>query len=342
MDSSNVASVHDTSGYASIRADTFKRGKKMEEVEVNGRRIVSGKLYEINEGHFFRVRENDPVVWVEEIRQTRQDKQVMLSVTEVIAATAIELDYMKHYRKDLPREQLIDHELQWVLTNNHAYVYGHQVVSESPIVAFDPRGCACPPIIPTMWWLRTDLTLHRTAVKKEHHIYQIEVHPRAMCLGAHDCQYSGVYDPPRHVVLRCQTCNCWYHRECGKVTGLLNELLADARERHKLPAFLRYDRHDQEDEDDEMWAAIRALPLQRNHPTVKFGRLTTLEGVIVAARAEETRPGDVRAWARQQIREAVACDDGGAVKAAARMMNEVLERCPSERVVYQCPNGHFM
>ena len=57
------------------------------------------------------MRENDPVVWVEEIRQTRQDKQVrvlvpkfcspfgcvtiaqvMLSVTEVIAATAIELD----------------------------------------------------------------------------------------------------------------------------------------------------------------------------------------------------------------------------------------------------------
>ena len=33
MDSINVASVHDTSGYASIRADTFKRGKKMEEVE---------------------------------------------------------------------------------------------------------------------------------------------------------------------------------------------------------------------------------------------------------------------------------------------------------------------
>ena len=46
MDSINVASVHDTSGYASIRADTFKRGKKMEEVVKKGhaevKRIVDG------------------------------------------------------------------------------------------------------------------------------------------------------------------------------------------------------------------------------------------------------------------------------------------------------------
>ena len=124
--------------------------------------------------------------------------------------------------------------------------------------------------------------------------------------------------------------------------GILSELLADAQQRGKLPAFLRYDRHDEEDEEDEMWAAIRALPLQRNDPTVAFGRLTTMEGIIVASRAEATRPDDVRAWVRQQVREAVGCRDAQAAKRVSRMVDKVLETCPGERVVYQCPQGHFV
>ena len=84
MASMNAASVHDTSGYASIRADTFKRGKKMEEVEgtsieigakaaltvytVNGRRIVSGKLYLSSPRGLHRVK-SDQLAW--QIRNQR-------------------------------------------------------------------------------------------------------------------------------------------------------------------------------------------------------------------------------------------------------------------------------
>ena len=149
-----------------------------------------------------------------------------------------------------------------------------------------------------------------------------------------------MWEPAAQPLLRCVTCRIWYHRECSRVEGML-AYLPDTQ-RQQFPPWLQATELSSRNANVRFWAALRALPLQRTHPELHLGQLTTAESVIAGARALEVRPRVPREWIREQVRSSHPAMDSDEEDDVLSWIDTLVATIPHSRLVYVCPRGHYM
>ena len=110
-------------------------------------------------------------------------------------------------------------------------------------------------------------------------------HPALICVvngstGTGQCRFQGQYHPPTHVVLYCEHCARWYHRECVAIMGPLAGLQMEEPE--ILPDFLVFG--EDANEVGAQWQRLRAVPIQRRYPEQLGTGFATFESILLAAR----------------------------------------------------------